>query len=246
MSLQDIILSVFDVYKRYNIKSFPIDCFGILSEAGYYIKKYSELSPQKKEACVKLSKDACTIGDTIYYEERNSTERVRFSLMHEFGHIVLNTADEDEADYFASNILAPRSIIYSLNCRNAEDVHATFEISYAAANRVWYDYRHRHRTDVERAIKELIFPPEPAREIIKDTETAVEIIKDRPQIDPSYVPSKKFSEHREKALARIRRQRRKIQRQLNEYEKDIAFIGGMDPDNAFSRAECQWLYGNDL
>ena len=246
-SSRKITEKVFETYCQCHVKSFPIDCVSILTHYGFRVYAYSflkEHNPRLYELSYKYSTDAFTCGNIIAYNDKKTRERIRFSLMHEFGHFMLNTVDEDEADYFASNILAPRSIIYSLNCRNAEDVHATFEISYAAANRAWYDYRHRHQTDAERAIKELIFPsePEPVKEEIKSAENKAETIKDRSQHNSSYTPSKEFIERREKALARIKRQRRKIQKQLKEYEKDMEFIGG----SAFARAEHQWLYGNDL
>lgn len=242
------------VYRECGICSFPIDCFEILKHYGFIIRTYDEAKlkdPQLYKALRSYSDDAMKYHNYIYYNHHGNIGRIRFSLMHELGHHILghigeSKRNEDEADYFASNILAPRSLIYTLNCRNAEDVHTTFEISYAAANRAWYDYRHRWLTDAERALRELIFPPEPAQEKVKAPETKTEIKKDRLYQDPTYTPSNEFVERREKALSRIRRQRRKVQKQLKEYEKDMEFIGGFKPDAAFSLAEHQWLYGNNL
>lgn len=56
------------------------------------------------------------------------------------------------------------------------------------------------------------------------------------------IPANKY----EKQIKAIQRRRRKIQKQLKQYEEDMAFIGGYDSDAAFDRAERQWLYGNDL
>lgn len=47
-------------------------------------------------------------------------------------------------------------------------------------------------------------------------------------------------------LNAIRARRRKLQRQLKELESDMEFLGGIDPDAVFSRAEQQWLWGEDL
>lgn len=52
-------------------------------------------------------------------------------------------------------------------------------------------------------------------------------------------------EQHEKTLATIKRQRRKIQKQLKEYEEDMEFLGISDSDK-LCRTERQWLYGNDL
>ncbi|WP_195611350.1 ImmA/IrrE family metallo-endopeptidase [[Clostridium] symbiosum] len=240
---------VLEIYRQCRITSFPIDCISVLTHYGLKIYTYSflkEHNPRLYELSYKYSTDAFTYGNIIAYNDNKTKCRIRFSLMHELGHIILNTSSEDAADCFASNILAPRSLMYNLHCENAEEVHTTFEISYAAANRAWYDYRHGYRTDAERAIKELIFPPEPAQEKVKAPETKTEIKKDRLWQDPAYTPSKEFVERREKVLSRIRRQRCKIQKQLKEYEEDMEFIGGSTPDTAFVRAEHQWLYGNDL
>lgn len=49
-----------------------------------------------------------------------------------------------------------------------------------------------------------------------------------------------------KCLAALKRKRQKAQKLLQEYERDMAFLGEYDADSAFARAEYQWLYGNDL
>ena len=101
--------------------------------------------------------------------------RIRFSLMHELGHILLDhkassVKNEDEADYFASCILAPRIMIHHLRLNNkyskvtADDIHDYFDISISASNRALMDYHNwyseiarttRKPTDTELAIKEL-------------------------------------------------------------------------------------------
>lgn len=51
---------------------------------------------------------------------------------------------------------------------------------------------------------------------------------------------------RTKMLARIRRRKKLLKKQLKEYEKDMRLLNRADPNGAFARAEYQWLYGNDL
>lgn len=55
------------------------------------------------------------------------------------------------------------------------------------------------------------------------------------------IPADKY----ERRIKALRRQRRKIQRQLKQYEEDMKFLGISDADR-FNRAEHQWLYGSDL
>lgn len=240
---------VLEIYRQCKITSFPIDCISVLTHYGLKIYTYSflkEHNPRLYELSYKYSTDAFTYGNIIAYNDNKTKCRIRFSLMHELGHIVLNTTSEDAADCFASNILAPRSLMYNLHCGNAEDVHNVFEMSYSAANRAWYDYRHGYRTSVDKEIKNWFFP-EPL------IPTATVDIVEHPAVpsacaesDAVYVPSKEFEERRAKALASIRRKRLKLQKQLSELEKDLEIIGGTDSDSAFSKAEYHYLYGNDL
>ena len=53
----------------------------------------------------------------IAYDENKSPFRIRFSIMHELGHIMLGHSrecayNEQQANFFASNILAPRMAIH--------------------------------------------------------------------------------------------------------------------------------------
>lgn len=245
---------ILSVYKECKINSFPIDCFMMLKHYGFTIRTYEEAKlkdPELYEAIRSYSDDAMKFHNYVYYNRWGNIGRIRFSLMHELGHHILehkgeSKKNEDEADYFASNILAPRSIMYSLKCRNAEDVHDVFEISYSAANRAWYDYRHGYRTSVEREIKNWFFPESPVLTATADITGHSAIISACAETSSAYIPSKEFEERRAKALASIRRKRLKLQKQLSELEKDLEIIGGTDSNSAFSKAEHHYLYGNDL
>lgn len=140
MNLDNILSCVYDVYARCGIRDFPINCFTVLNQYELNTTKYSELSRARKAACLRLSKDACTIEKTIYYEDGNIAERIRFSVMHELGHMLLSTQDEDEADTFSSYILAPRIIIHRKGYRTCDDIHRAFGLSYSASNRALADY----------------------------------------------------------------------------------------------------------
>lgn len=124
------------------MKSFPIDCEKILHYFGYYLVSYSSLSARKREACIQLSEDALTFPDskTIYYNDEKPETRIRFSLMHELGHIILDTEDETSANVFSSNILAPRIAIH-YSCKNYRDVMNIFGLSEEASNIAFDDYR---------------------------------------------------------------------------------------------------------
>lgn len=153
MNLKDnvdkLILNTYDIC---GIFAFPFDCKMVLNKHGYKCKPYSTLNSKKKNICLNISNDACIIDKTIFYNDASPDLRIRFTLMHELGHILLNhdhssPDQEDEADYFASCILAPRIMIHHLCLTSkyqkitAKDIHDYFDISYEAANRALFDYK---------------------------------------------------------------------------------------------------------
>ncbi|MBS6954800.1 MAG: ImmA/IrrE family metallo-endopeptidase [Enterocloster asparagiformis] len=141
MNFERLYEIIYMIYTDCGIVEFPIDCFEVVRKYGYQIIGYSELSQKKKAACQKLSGDACLIDDTLYYEENAHPGRIKFSIAHELGHIFLETESEDYCDCFASHFLAPRIMIHRGGYRNADQIHETFGLSYAAANRALADYQ---------------------------------------------------------------------------------------------------------
>lgn len=143
--------AVLEVYKKYNVYSFPINCFEILELCGKKVKKYSEQKPTKKAKCLLYSEDAFKLKNTIYYNDNKPLGRTRFSLAHELGHIILEHTNSDleiqekEADVFASHILAPRMAIHYSGCKNQNEVSKLFQLSQEAAQYAFDDYRRWHR-----------------------------------------------------------------------------------------------------
>ena len=123
-----------EIYRRYDIKSFPFDIFSLVIQAGFDIHKYSSLKPAKFEKVRLLSDSACLVGSTIYYNDAQIPERIRFSIAHELGHYFLQTADEDLADTFAAQFLAPAPLIRARGYRTSDEVQEAFRISTTAAN----------------------------------------------------------------------------------------------------------------
>jgi hypothetical protein len=74
--------------------------------------------------------------------------------MHELGHIILHhdikhsPEMEQEANFFASNILAPRMAVHYSGCKNQNDVANLFEITNEAAQYAFDDYRRWHKWTV--------------------------------------------------------------------------------------------------
>lgn len=140
---------VLTVYEECNVTSFPIDCFEILRHYGFKVLSYSELkhiNQELYEICQNCTDDAFTYAKIIAYNENNIPERIRFSLMHELGHFIMNLPStdksyEDLADYFASNILVPRATIWHLRSESVRGICRTYGVSCMAANRIYEDYK---------------------------------------------------------------------------------------------------------
>ena len=154
---------VVDFLEEYEIMAFPIEPLEIIAEEKWGIEKYSNLMRKFKcdlryvERCLQ-SEDGYVVRDeenyTIAYNDVNKPKgRVRFTLMHEIGHIYLchltdfeqtilqrgglsrreNKVLEDEANAFARNALAPTESIDSLNNPSVFSVAYNFGITQDAA-----------------------------------------------------------------------------------------------------------------
>lgn len=129
---------ILDVYRMCNVRSFPIDCEVIVRGCGFDLVSYKDLAKDHEEykrLCL-YSNDAFTSFEDrmICYNNRIRHTRIRFSLMHEIGHCVLQTDEEDPADTFAANILAPPAIILAKKLQNADEISRFFGLSVSAAN----------------------------------------------------------------------------------------------------------------
>ena len=183
---------ILKTYKMCNITSFPFDCKKVLKAYGYDCKAYSSLNDKKRKICLGVSDDACIMNGTIYYNDTMLQGRIPFTLMHELAHILLehrikDEEEEHEADYMASNLLAPRIMIHQLCLTNkyqkvtADDIHNYFGISISASNIAVMDYHDwyaniahttRKPSDTELAIKDLfVEKPKPRPKRRKRAET---------------------------------------------------------------------------
>lgn len=145
---------ILEVYIKGHIKSFPFDCEYIVKELGYNLYKYSELSNEKRNSCFLVSNESLKLFDNIYYNDNMLPSRIKFSIAHELGHIILghgeyqNAVTESEANYFASHFLAPKMAIHYAGCKNQSDVAKVFNLSQEAAQYAFDDYRRWHRRTV--------------------------------------------------------------------------------------------------
>lgn len=194
---------ILSIYQECEIQSFPIDCKLILHHYGFTLYTYKELQNANLAlytAAKNYSNDAFRFRMSIYYNNCMPKNRIRFSLMHELGHYILehkenSDENEQEADYFASYVLAPRIAIRKSGCTTADDIHDQFGVSYAVANRILSDFQHRRAymwIDCDQAISDWLYPPEPKIPIVSPA--------------PAPIP-----EPRRKETARQRRRREEME-----------------------------------
>lgn len=136
-----------EVFIECEIQSFPLSCFDILNQYNISFYSYSSLDNDLREFCKKFSEDAYSYKNKIFYNDNMPNGRIRFSLMHELGHILLNHGDEhspkmeQEANYFSSHLLAPRMAIHYAECKNEADVSRLFQVTSEAALYALNDYK---------------------------------------------------------------------------------------------------------
>ncbi len=154
---------VWEIQKKYWISELPVDVFKLCSFMGHTVMSY-----RKGAEILKLLRldDRCAITDGfttvldgrfhIFYNDKLSRRRNRFTVAHELGHIccghiTLSTGGvtvinreinpdihEDNpyelaANIFASRLLAPACVLWGLHIRDADTISRICDISMPAA-----------------------------------------------------------------------------------------------------------------
>ena len=170
---------------------------------------------------MQISRSACLLSRTIFYNDAEPEMRVRFSICHELAHSLLETEDEDLADAFAGELLAPSPVIRTRGVRTAEELANDFGLSITAANRAlyrgknWVGYR--------------LPKDNPAWQIVRwidgEKERPVTPSVPEPEVTKKLPPllskeeKERLTPEQQKKIASIRRRRRKIAKQLPEAEE---------------------------
>ena len=133
------------LYKKLHINEIPIKPFKIASQLGFVVKEYSslsrkvliELKTKEQEGVSHYDPELGTF--VIYYDDTITYSRIRFTIMHEIGHILLGHREESVlakrmADYFAAYSLAPSPLMDLFNCEDYIDVSDKFDVSPECAD----------------------------------------------------------------------------------------------------------------
>ena len=137
---------VADIIDKYKISAIPLDVFALAKRMDIRLVRFSDLTDKDWE---NLSNNGITqnlpsfffayqdkwkMHYVIYYNDRLNSGRIRFSILHEIGHIVLkHRQDSDlaeaEANFFAKYMIAPPVLVALSNPSDYIDVENTFSLS---------------------------------------------------------------------------------------------------------------------
>lgn len=149
---KDIEKSVVKLYVEQNINRLPIDPFEIIKKRGYILIPFSKFEKGTRPECVDENNDAFSFYNpdlktsVIVYNDDKPLRRIRFTLMHEVGHIDLGHKGESNlarkmADYYAGYALAPSPLIGMFASNESADIAATFGVSNDCADMCSYRYQ---------------------------------------------------------------------------------------------------------
>lgn len=179
MDYDKIRYTVYEIYKSCDVVRLPFDCFDVLYRLGYKVTEYDSLTEESRSACMRLSEDACIVGNEIFYNGNKPKRRIRFSLMHELGHLMLNTVDEAEANNFASTILAPSIAVHYSRLTNVRELSNLFDISLECAQYAlesctkWvYSVKGYGMTDIDKRLYHHFYDSEAGRFVFKAMQCA--------------------------------------------------------------------------
>ena len=142
----DIIKECVNLFIKYDIRSIPIDSFEIANKMGIELKPYSRLTEAGKKAALEVSEDGFAYFKLegsepfmekrwyVFYNDRKSSKRIKFTIMHEIGHIVREHTEgsdlaEAEANFFAKYSLAPPPLVHKISPDDYFDIAEAFDIS---------------------------------------------------------------------------------------------------------------------
>lgn len=131
----------------FKVSELPVSPLKIAHEAGVKVVKNSDVNElSAHESGISLYDD---VQWYIIYDDTNSKQRSRFTIAHELGHIFLGhelkkgfyartfdtskPAAEQEADVFASRLLAPACVLWALKAYTTPEISSLCDISTAAA-----------------------------------------------------------------------------------------------------------------
>lgn len=144
-----------DVLLQHNVDHLPVSVGRILKRLNIPAVPFSSVRHNRclVEHHLWIGSDGFTLSDCgqyiVYYNDFCTPERCRFTLAHELGHILLghlphgglvnrepapnDNAFEQQANVFASRLLAPACVLYGVGATSAEEIMQLCRISRQSA-----------------------------------------------------------------------------------------------------------------
>lgn len=139
--------TIANLYEKYNIRTLPINPFELCSKMKIKLVKYSEVMEKEREILYAVSQDGFKIEDeqgyVIFYNDAKGSSKIKFTILHEIGHIVLGHKEgsilaETEAEWFAAYAIAPPPVIGLYDISDYFDIMNIFGVTSDCA---WYAMR---------------------------------------------------------------------------------------------------------
>lgn len=125
-----------EVLIREHVKELPVKLIPLCKGMHIRVIKYSD-APQIENK----NRDGCqaVVDGNMYilYDDKISSERKRFTIAHELGHIIMKHTglpdDEHEANIFASRLLMPACVLKECNVSTENEIMNMCGVSYTSA-----------------------------------------------------------------------------------------------------------------
>ena len=154
---------VANLIEDYGIEVYPFSIWRLLRKMGIRVVPYSLLEGSLRDEVERVWPDAFTFRPDdfdpsrtiVFYNDPKSRGRIRFTLAHELGHLVLGHPNSDdpqleaEAIFFANYFLAPAPLVIRDSKKDVQTIMSDFVVSFGCArsvldrtmNRIWYGPR---------------------------------------------------------------------------------------------------------
>ena len=137
--------TVVSLFKDLGVHDIPIDPFSIAQEKDYILRPFSSMPHNERAELLKRRLEGLSFyhpdknSFIICYNDRIGISRIKFTIMHEIGHIIMGHREESDlarkiADYFAAYALAPSPLIFQLKCEDYITLSDIFAISLECAD----------------------------------------------------------------------------------------------------------------
>lgn len=142
------------LFAKVGERSIPIDPFAMARKLGIHVVAYGSLGGAGEAACLKRAESGFKLlvegfdGTStwyIYYNDAKPWGHVRFTVLHEIGHIVLEHLQESdiaeaEANFFAKYAIAPPMLVNLIRPNDYMDIADVFELSDEGSLYSWNYY----------------------------------------------------------------------------------------------------------